>query len=188
MSSWAERAKVRFTQECQKPTPKTTETPLLGVMGVLSGGFCENTDRVLGVMGAPFGDMPEKSHFDLTAANDPQPDPEDVGCWPDSSAMNGAEIDIFSKRVDLFFYKNLPLPKAESLADLLVKRDRDGDDRRVCLECKHLADIGHGWRCNNWQAAGVAVRQRDNQMPADLVLQLQRCDGFAETTLTVYTF
>jgi hypothetical protein len=64
-----------------------------------------------------------------------------------------------------------------------VIRDRDTDDRRSCLECRHLSGYGPtSWRCGNWQAAGIAIRPRDTQLPADLVLQLQRCDGFATAT------
>ena len=72
---------------------------------------------------------------------------------------------------------------AEVLADKLVTRDRDLDDRRICLECRHLSGVGQtSWRCGNWQAAKVAHRARDVQLPADLVRKLQRCDGFTETT------
>lgn len=112
----------------------------------------------------------------------PMDDP-DRWCWPASDAMTGREIETFIKRADLFFWRNLANHEAEGLADKLVNRDRDGDTRRVCMECRHLIDIGSTWRCGNWQAAGVAIRQRDNQMPADLATQLQRCDGFTEWTL-----
>ena len=66
------------------------------------------------------------------------------------------------------------------LADKLVVRDREHDDRRVCLECKHFAGHGAGsWRCGNWHAGDVAIRSRYAHLPADLVVQLQRCNGFA---------
>ncbi len=107
--------------------------------------------------------------------NDP-----DADCWPNSTAMNGAEIDLFTARLHRFTDKGLIHADGEALADKLVIRDREADDRRSCLECRHLSGYGHtSWRCGNWQAAGVAIRPRDTQLPADLVLQLQRCDGFA---------
>jgi hypothetical protein len=90
----------------------------------------------------------------------PDNDP-DASCWPHSSAMNGAEIDTFAARLHQFTDKGLARNDGEALADKLVLRDRDQDDRRVCLECKHF--VGHGagsWRCGNWQAAGVAIRIR----------------------------
>ena len=67
----------------------------------------------------------------------------------------------------------------DALADRLVLRDREHEERRVCLECQHLAGYGTGsWRCENWQTARVAVRSQDAHLPSDLVQQLQRCDGF----------
>ncbi len=104
------------------------------------------------------------------------PDP-DRYCWPHSSAMNGAEIGRFTERTSLFAKKGVNPDDADQLADTLVQRDRVGDDRHVCLECHHLTGYG-AWRCGNWQAAGVAIMARDNQLPADLVMKLQRCDGF----------
>ena len=99
----------------------------------------------------------------------------DSCCWPHSSAMNGEEVDTFTARLARFTDKGLSLIDAERLADKLVARDREGDDRRVCLECAHLR---HGGRCGNWQAAGVAIRARDAQLPGDFTVMLQRCDGF----------
>jgi hypothetical protein len=106
--------------------------------------------------------------------NDPAAD-----CWPHSTAMNGAEIDLFTARLHRFIDKGLTRADGEALADKLVIRDRETDDRQSCLECRHLSGYGHtSWRCGNWHAAGIAIRPRDTQLPADLVLQLQRCDGF----------
>ena len=103
----------------------------------------------------------------------------DRWCWPRSSSMNGLEIDTFAARLHKFTDKGLPRTDGETLADKLEVRDRDQDDRRVCLECKHFAGHGAGsWRCGNWQAAGIAILSRYAQLPADLVVQLQRCDGF----------
>mgnify|MGYP001218568297 CR=1 FL=1 len=119
------------------------------------------------------------------AANDPAPTPDalamldpDRWCWPNSTAMMGSEIDLFTARLARFTDKGVNHGEAESLADKLVIRDRETDDRRLCLECTHLHGYGAtSWRCGNWQAAKVAHRARDAQLPADLVLNLQRCDG-----------
>lgn len=113
------------------------------------------------------------------AENDPAPD-LDRHYWPHSTSMTGREIDTFTARLHKFTDKGLARNDGEVLAKRLVLRDRDQDDRHVCLECQHFA--GHGaesWRCGNWQAAGIALRPRDAQLPADLVVQLQRCDGFS---------
>ena len=84
----------------------------------------------------------QKTNGDLQAANDPAPaavaDP-DRWCWPHSTAMNTGEIDTFTARLARFTDKGLSLDDSEALADKLVLRDRESDDRRLCLECAHLA-------------------------------------------------
>lgn len=112
-----------------------------------------------------------------TAANPPGPD---LWSWPHSAAMNMAEIDAFSQRASVFNRRGMPSVEAEGLAYRLVNRDRDGDDRRLCLECVHLAGSQPGswsrggWRCGQWQQAGMGA----TGVPAGLVMVLQRCDGF----------
>ena len=102
----------------------------------------------------------------------------DRWCWPHSTAMNGAELDLLAARLARFTDKGVSQGDAEALADKLVIRDRDSDDRALCLECRHMAGYGRAsWRCGNWQAAGIAISQRDSQLAADLVFKLQRCAG-----------
>lgn len=160
MSSWADRAKVHFAHLCQKPTPITPETHLLGVLGV------------------PSGHMQEKTDSELDAVNDVAPD-SDRWSWPHSTAMNTVEIGTFTARLSRFTNKGLSIAESEDLADKLVNRDREHDDRHSCFECNHLAGDG-GWHCGNWQRAGVAVRARDAELPIDLVNLLKRCDGFTQ--------
>lgn len=124
----------------------------------------------------------EKIERSAAAMNDPMAtatDDPDRWCYPHSTAMNTAEIETFMARLSRFTTKGMTIYEGEALADKLVIRDRELDDRRVCLECRHFAGHGPGsWRCSNWQTAGIAIRSRDAQLPADLVVQLQRCDGF----------
>ena len=94
--------------------------------------------------------------------------------WPHTLAMNSAEIDSFNARVQLFIRRGIGSTQAEGLADDFVIRDRDGDDRRLCLECQHLRGGGRSWACNQWRAAGLAGAG----VPADVVMLLQRCGGF----------
>lgn len=143
----------------------------------------ETTKRV-SVVFVALGMAPmQKTGADSPAANDPaaaMPDP-DRCAWPYSAAMTGAEIDTFTARLARFTDKGLSLEDAEALADRLVTRDRESDDRRLCLECFHLSgQSGKAWDCRNWQRAGLALKARDAQLSAALVHQLQRCDGFKE--------
>jgi hypothetical protein len=102
----------------------------------------------------------------------PATDPE-RWCWPHSQAMNTYEVHTFTARVSRFTAKGLLPAQAEVLADQLVIRDREGDDRRVCLECSNLQGNGR-WRCGNWGEPEVA---RD-VLTHDLALMAQRCEDF----------
>lgn len=146
------------------PTAEATEPTKPGFVGFVAPGM------------APV----QKTGGDSPAANDPAAvthDP-DRWSWPHSHAMTGREIDTFTARLARFTDKGLSLDAAESLADKLVTRDREADDLRLCLECVHLAGRAGVWGCRNWQRAGVASKARVAQLPAALVIQPQRCDGF----------
>lgn len=177
MSSWAARAKAAISQSRQGGTAKTDETAfsrLLAVSAVPTVAASAMPELLSSVLAVPSPAILEKHDSSIVVTEDP-----DRWCWPHSSAMNGAEIDTFAARLHQFTDKGLTRSDGEALADKLVLRDREQDDRRACLECRHFAGHGAGsWRCGNWQAAGVAIRSRDAQLPADLVVQLQRCDGF----------
>ena len=133
----------------------------------------------VGFVGTPTGHI-QKIEGGSPAANDPAPD-LDRWCWPHSTAMTGAEIDTFTARVIGFTDKGVTPTDGEALADKLVTRDRETDDRRLCLECVHLAGHAGSWGCRAWQRAGVAVKARDAGLPGDVVQLLQRCDGFKGT-------
>jgi hypothetical protein len=104
-------------------------------------------------------------------ANDMDGAVADACCWPHSDAMNGAELDAMVIRLQLFERLGVVEAKADNLADRLVSRDRQHDDRRLCLECAHLGDRG---RC----LAAAAGR-----LPADRCVEpvpdvLRRCPAF----------
>ncbi|NQW93786.1 MAG: hypothetical protein HQ446_07095 [Polaromonas sp.] len=118
------------------------------------------------------------------AANDAAAVTQDLDrwAWPHSQAMTGREIDTFTVRLHQFTGRGLVEPDAERLADKLVKRDRVADDRRLCLECDHLAGRAEVWGCRNWQRAGIASMARQAQLSAALVNQHKRCEGFTAST------
>ena len=104
-------------------------------------------------------------------------DDPDRWCWPHSTAMTGREIDTMVERTHLFNRRGLAALDAELLADKLVTRDREADDRRLCMECAHLSRAGV-MRCAQWQRAELGAPG----VPAGLHLVLQRCDGFKAAT------
>ena len=132
------------------------------------------TACVATVVTVAVADVPNK------AANDPRTDTPDLDrwCWPHSSAMNTAEIDTFTQRVHHFTGRGVAELDAETLADKLVTRDRDSDDQRLCLECRHLQSSGDRWCCNEWKQSGLGVAG----LSGALARQLQRCDSFKEAT------
>lgn len=102
----------------------------------------------------------------------------DRHCWPHTNAMNTVEIDTYTARVHLFTKRGASTTEAEGLADALVRRDREADDRRLCLECSHLRRSAGLWRCGQSQRAGLAVAE----VSGDVVNLLQRCSAFNEAT------
>ncbi len=85
-------------------------------------------------------------------------------CWDD------AEIAAFTARADRFAL--LGRADADDLAERLTLRDRDGDDRRLCLECTWLGDTG---RC--LAAATGRIPGADRRLePVQTILQ--RCGAF----------
>lgn len=103
----------------------------------------------------------------LVSSNAADPD---RWCWPHSDAMNGAELDRFAGRVQQFVRRGPPAQAVEALADRLVIRDRELDDRRTCLECTTYRP----GRCGNHQRAGLGVADVGREMAT----MLQRCPGF----------
>lgn len=101
----------------------------------------------------------------------------DRHCWPHTNAMNTVEIDTFMARVHLFTERGANTIEAEGMADALVRRDREAEDRRLCLECSHLRRSPGLWRCGQWQRAGLAVAE----VPGSVVYMLQRCAEFNGT-------
>lgn len=75
-----------------------------------------------------------------------------------------AEITRARARMERLEQAGLTGSDADVLVDALVERDRGYDDRRICLECKHLRSKGGELVCGNGHAA--------------LPFVLQRCDWF----------
>lgn len=63
-----------------------------------------------------------------------------------------------------------PAPEAEAMAERLVRRDREADDRVSCAECAHYRP----GRCGKHPRAGL----HSPGVARDLAAMLQRCPGF----------
>ena len=94
----------------------------------------------------------------------------DRWCWPHFDGMNSDEIHRTMSRVELLMSQSANPIEAEAIADKFLLRDREGDDRRCCLECANLV-VG---RCRTWREAGIGAPT----LPLGLIRLLQRCDAF----------
>ncbi len=86
--------------------------------------------------------------------------------WTDSDAAK------FVDRRDRLTRWGWPLAQSEAIADRLVRRDQEGDDRRMCVECSHLGERG---RCLAAAAGRLSGTDRRHEPVPDI---LQRCEGF----------
>ena len=89
-------------------------------------------------------------------------------------AWTDADIAAFLSRRARLLRWGWPEPKAEKLADQLVRRDRNGDDRVCCIDCRHYRP----GRCGNHRAATLGT----SDVGRDLAAMLQRCPGFEPAT------
>lgn len=88
------------------------------------------------------------------------------------------EIGRFKFRVALFTRRGLTEADAETLADRLYERDFERDDRRVCLECKHLQRSGHCFAAKQGLIHGIKAGSRNADFFTPPQQTLQRCEGF----------
>lgn len=97
-----------------------------------------------------------------------------VGVTSDLFKKTEPESYIFKMRLALFFERGLTVADAETMANRLNGRDWDQDERRLCLECKHLFGTSTARRCSQWRTLGI----HSAAIPADLPTTLQRCSRF----------
>ena len=111
-------------------------------------------------------DAERGASVDLLRLSRAQADECHAGAWDD------AEILSFRKRQSLMLARGYAPEDAEAMAEALTLRDRQGDDRRICLECTHLGERG---RCI--AASAGRIRGADRRLePVPTILQ--RCEAF----------
>ena len=178
-AAWLVRAQIQETEP--NPTDKTDETPLSSVSSVTPSPISENsrtcracTHRLpAGTCSQPVAAglrehysivWPEPTHAATCPAYTTKP--QAVKTWPHAPA-DDAELATMAQRQARFERLGLHHEEAARLADKLLLRDREGDDRRLCLECTHLRGRPGAWRCPT-----------PGGMGAPLVAQLQRCPSW----------
>lgn len=168
MSGWLARLKSASTPDTC--ATKTTKTPKQDGKGVYVGFVaCPQVNIQKSSASESSGAARNAVANDGALVSD-----TDRWCWPNSPMWNQREIDTFLARQARFTDKGICLDDAENFGEKLVKRDRENDDRVLCLECKHLHGYGRRWRCGNWKYADMPPEA----LAHDFVTQLQRCIGF----------
>jgi len=94
------------------------------------------------------------------------------------SAMAWTDADIarFETRRARLLRWGWAEPDAEALAERLVIRDRERDDRVSCTDCQHYRPN----HCGNHRRAGLST----SEIARDLAALMQRCPGFKPEVTT----
>lgn len=83
------------------------------------------------------------------------------------------ETRRFTLRQQMFVRRGMGASDAERCADRLVQRDQDKDDRRMCIECKHLQEGGTCFVATQGRLRATSTKHQ----PIKTILQ--RCEAFA---------
>ncbi|MBK9444582.1 MAG: hypothetical protein IPN53_26295 [Comamonadaceae bacterium] len=81
-----------------------------------------------------------------------------------ATAMRNESADLYAARLARFTDKGVIHGDAELVADKLVIRDRDSDDRRLCLECSAPGRLRRD-KLALWQLAGRWHQHQPTQHP-----------------------
>lgn len=135
------------------------------------GGTVKTDKRgVLSVLAVSHRGGEREIHASPTPTSEPKGRPEAL----DLAAVAWTDADIarfIDRRARLMRWGWLEA-EAEKLADRLVQRDRDIDDRVSCIDCTHYRP----GRCGNHRHAGLHARD----VGRDLASLLQRCPGYVQ--------
>ena len=148
MGRWSTRYAEKLAAPPQEGTDKTVKRGVLSVLAVTPQG---GTDVFSAVPAAPTAHTATARHLAQVA-------------WTD------ADIARFLDRRARLLRWGWAEPEAEKLAERLVKRDRDLDDRMTCTECAYYRP----GRCGNHRRAGL----HSGEVGRGLASMLQRCPGF----------
>lgn len=88
-------------------------------------------------------------------------------------ACDDRELKRMAYRIGLFQRRGIDERYAYELADRLLERDRERDDRRYCLECAGLQRSGACFPASQGLLRDASTRHHPVR---DL---LQRCEGFS---------
>jgi hypothetical protein len=161
LTSLMERLQYRATDTCDTPSGSgevaSEPTPVLGCTPDTFDTRQFNQSRSANDSGA------DPAHSAVTgeiSEPDAKHDESSAFATEAGYVWSAAEIVQFTQRRDLFVRSDMAETVAEKLAEGLLTRDREGDDRCLCAEC---------WNCSPRLHCGQGKAILD---------VLQRCDHF----------
>ena len=182
MIDWAARAKAELATDPVGGTARTDESPVTSVSSAppaAVGRIPSALLRVSSVLSVAPAHLPANDDFCLRAtaklarcSGNPFMTP-DQGDECHEGGWDDAEIDTFMARSKRFSVNGRS--DAEHLAERLTLRDRQADDRRMCVECRELEASG---RCAAARR-GAFISANRRLEPAPNVLT--RCPAFIPT-------
>ena len=75
-------------------------------------------------------------------------------------------------------YKGLTVEPSKIASFLLAQRE-SWDDRKLCVECKHIKAFNGSLKCGNWKQAGLTTNINGSGLSWHLITLFQRCNGFS---------
>lgn len=194
MIDWVARARAQLDQQRHVGTAKTDETRLLSVSSAPPGGHTPDCERLSSVssVATPVVATTRTGAVDtisLMAANDantgtpplvrssgnPYMTP-DQGDECHACGWNDAEIDLFMSRAAKFAM--LGRADAEHLAERLTLRDRQADDRGMCVECREFEVTG---RCAAARRGAIHGADRRLEPVQNILMRCSTFDGAVST-------
>jgi hypothetical protein len=154
-----------LTKACPPASPACPQVPNTGNLN--TGAVSPVSPFVPGAGPQPVA--PDPLQADYLADDLPTGD-MDLSYGQTYQPAEGIEMAAFKARAERF--QVLGRTDAEELAQKLTLRDRDGDDRRLCLECTWLGDAGSCIAAANGRIPGATRRLE----PVRTILQ--RCEAF----------
>ena len=165
MIDWAARASAQLAQPRSGGTARTDETRVVSVSSVPPAANAETSAGLSSVSSAPAGRVPAAERASGNPYMTPEQGDECHACgWSD------AEIATFTARAARFAQSRRA--DAEHLAERLTLRDRQADDRRMCVECRELEPSG---RCGAARRGAIPGADRRLEPVPDI---LMRCEAF----------
>jgi hypothetical protein len=102
--------------------------------------------------------------------------PADLMAAAHAECWTGDVVRFFNFRSARFVEQGFCQPDAEDLSERMHLRDVTADDRRSCIECRHLVR----WRCERHRKALLASAV----VSRELAVLLQRCPAFEDNQTT----